>query len=228
MLILFQKMRFYCRGLSLYHISESARLQFFDSTLAGHAGVTEVVTANFTFKGLISTLLCSHPHCQHVSPQMSHAYRNQQSQPSAAVHPPLSLHPVSHHVGYSLMVWRTLIPMKGTIDFLLKVWIRCSEPWNSRNTRSALTFLLYLLNRQTSLGCLTDTQSHLLHKSQRSAERSLLQACQNMQKMLDYKYTLQPNSMHRISKTYWHRISKTYWHSTRREEKHWHEGKALK
>lgn len=127
---------------------------------------------------------------------MSHAYRNQQSQPSVSVHPPLSLHPVSHHVDYSLMVWRTLIPMKGTIDFLPKVWIRCSEPWNSGNTRSALTFLLYLLNRQTSLGCLTDTQSHLLHKSQRSAERSLLQACQNMQKMLDYKYTLQPNSMH--------------------------------
>lgn len=30
-------------------------------------------------------------------------------------------------------------------------------------TKSVLTFHLYLLNRQTSLGCLTDAQSHLLH-----------------------------------------------------------------
>lgn len=42
----FQKSRFYSRGLSLYQISESARMQFFDSTLTGRAGVTEAVTAN--------------------------------------------------------------------------------------------------------------------------------------------------------------------------------------
>lgn len=127
---------------------------------------------------------------------MSHAYKNQRSQPFASVHPPLSLQPVSRHVDYSLMLWRAFILKKGTIDFQLKVWIRCSKLWNSRNTRSALTFLSYLLNRQTSLGCLTDTQSHLLHKSQISAERSLLQACQDKQNMVDYMYTLQPNSMH--------------------------------
>lgn len=125
-----------------------------------------------------------------------HMLTKTNSQPSASVHPPLSLHPVSRHVDYSFTVWRAFILMKGTIDFQPNVWNRCSEPWISRNTRSALTFLLYLLNRQTSLGCLTDTQSHLLHKSQRSAERSLLQACQDEQNMLDYKYTLQPNSMH--------------------------------
>lgn len=45
-LIFFQKSRFYSRGLSLYQISESARMQFFDSTLTGRAGVTEAVTAN--------------------------------------------------------------------------------------------------------------------------------------------------------------------------------------
>lgn len=96
---------------------------------------------------------------------------------------------------------------RAWLIFNRMVWIRCSMPWNSRNTRSALTFLLYLLNRHTSLGCLTDTQSHLLHKSQRSAERSLLQTCQDKQNMLDYKYTLPPNSMHLWTKNIQNRLA---------------------
>lgn len=63
-------------------------------------------------------------------------------------------------------------------------------------TRSALTFHLHLLNRQTSLGCLRDAQSHLFHQSQISVKRSMLQACQDKQNTLDYKFSLQTNSKH--------------------------------
>lgn len=84
------------------------------------------------FKGLIWTLPGSLPHWPHVSGKISNAYKPppQQSQPSASVHPPHSLHPVSRHVSYSLIAWRAFILLKGMIDFQPQIWIRRSEPWN--------------------------------------------------------------------------------------------------
>lgn len=84
-----------------------------------------------TFKGLIWTLPGSLPHWPHVSGKISRLQKNpQQSQPSASVHPPHSLHPVSRHVSSSLIAWRAFILLKGMIDFQPQIWIHYSEPWN--------------------------------------------------------------------------------------------------
>lgn len=148
------------------------------------------------FKGLICALVHSLLHCQHVSPWMSHRLKKT----------PNKLKPVPPfiHLSPSILspVMWTTAPWCGEHSSFWRAWLIFNRKFESAvasleilNTTSALTFHLYLLNRQTSLGCLTDAQSHLLHKSQISAKRSMLHACQDKQNMLDYKYTLQTHSM---------------------------------